>query len=234
MTGTLINVAAIIVGGMLGLFLGRRLSDNLKNTLIASMGLFTTAIGFQMFLKTENPLVVLGAIIIGAILGEWWKIEERTQSLGIWLEKLALGGSAGASSHFVRGFLSASVLFCTGPMAVLGSISDGLRGDYLTLSIKSILDGFISIAFASTLGMGVAFSAIPVLAYQGGISLVASKLDAIISATMMNELTATGGILLMGVGISSILEIKKIRVGNFLPALAVAPLIVYILSLVIR
>jgi uncharacterized membrane protein YqgA involved in biofilm formation len=234
MTGTLINVAAIIVGGMLGLFLGRRLSDNLKNTLIASMGLFTTAIGFQMFLKTENPLVVLGAIIIGAILGEWWKIEERTQSLGIWLEKLALGSSAGASSHFVRGFLSASVLFCTGPMAVLGSISDGLRGDYLTLSIKSILDGFISIAFASTLGMGVAFSAIPVLAYQGGISLVASKLDAIISATMMNELTATGGILLMGVGISSILEIKKIRVGNFLPALAVAPLIVYILSLVIR
>jgi uncharacterized membrane protein YqgA involved in biofilm formation len=232
MTGTLIDVAAIIVGTMLGLFLGKRLSDNLKNTLIAGMGLFTTAIGIQMFLKTKNPLIVLGALIIGAILGEWWKIEERTQSLGIWLEKLTKGDSEGASSHFVRGFLSASLLFCTGPMAVLGSISDGLRGDYLTLSIKSVLDGFISIAFASTLGMGVAFSAIPVLTYQGGISLAASKLDAIISATMMNELTATGGILLMGVGISSILEIKKIRVGNFLPALAVAPLIVYILGLV--
>jgi uncharacterized membrane protein YqgA involved in biofilm formation len=119
-------------------------------------------------------------------------------------------------------------------MAVLGSISDGLRGDFLTLSIKSVLDGFISIAFASTLGMGVAFSALPVLAYQGSISLLAGKLDAIISVAMMNELTATGGILLMGVGISSLLEIKKIRVGNFLPALAIAPLIVYILSLVIR
>jgi uncharacterized membrane protein YqgA involved in biofilm formation len=126
------------------------------------------------------------------------------------------------------------MLFCTGPMAVLGSISDGLRGDFLTLSIKSVLDGFISIAFASTLGMGVAFSALPVLAYQGSISLLAGKLDAIISVAMMNELTATGGILLMGVGISRLLEIKKIRVGNFLPALAIAPLIVYILSLVIR
>jgi len=234
MTGTLINVVAIIVGGMLGIFFGKRLSDNIKNTVVAGMGLFTTAIGFQMFLKTENPLVVLCAIIFGALLGEWWKIEERMQSLGIWLEERVKGSSEGKSSRFVRGFLSASMLFCTGPMAVLGSISDGLRGDFLTLSIKSVLDGFISIAFASTLGMGVAFSALPVLAYQGSISLLAAKLDAIISVTMMSELTATGGILLMGVGISSILEIKKFSVGNFLPALAIAPLIVYILSLVIR
>jgi uncharacterized membrane protein YqgA involved in biofilm formation len=234
MTGTLINVAAIIVGGLLGIFFGRRLSENIKSTMIAGMGLFTTAIGFQMFLKTEKPLVVLGALIIGALLGEWWKIEDRMQSLGIWLEKRVMGSSEGKSSRFVRGFLSASMLFCTGPMAVLGSISDGLRGDYLTLSIKSVLDGFLSIAFASTLGMGVTFSALPVLAYQGSISLLAARIDAIITAAMMNELTATGGILLIGVGVSSLLEIKKIRVGNFLPALAIAPLIVYILSLVNR
>ena len=119
-------------------------------------------------------------------------------------------------------------------MAVLGSISDGLRGDFLTLSIKSVLDGFISIAFASTLGMGVTFLALPVLAYQGGISLIAANLNTIITDRMMSELTATGGILLMGVGISSILEIKKIRVGNLLPAIAIAPLLVYILSLVVR
>jgi uncharacterized protein len=234
MTGTLINVTAIVVGGLLGIFLGRRLSDNLKNTVIAGMGLFTTAIGFQMFLKTENPLIVLGAIILGALLGEWWKIEEKIQSLGIWLEKRVAGESVGASSYFGRGFLSASILFCTGPMAVLGSISDGLRGDFLTLSIKSVLDGVISIAFASTLGIGVAFSALPVLAYQGGISLFAANLNSIITNPMMNELTATGGILLMGVGISSILEIKKIRVGNFLPAIVIAPLLVYLLSLLIR
>jgi len=167
MTGTFINVAAIIIGGSIGIFFGRRLSDNIKNTLIAGMGLFTSAIGFQMFLKTKKPLVVLGALIIGALLGEWWKIEDRIQSLGIWLEKRVRGSSEGKSSRFVVGFLSASMLFCTGPMAVLGSISDGLRGDYLTLSIKSVLDGFISIVFASTLGLGVAFSALPVLAYQG-------------------------------------------------------------------
>ena len=234
MTGTLINVTAIVVGGLLGIFLGRRLSDHLKNTVIAGMGLFTTAVGLEMFLKTENPLIVLGAIILGALLGEWWKIEEKIQSLGIWLEKRVAGESVGGSSYFVRGFLSASILFCTGPMAVLGSISDGLRGDFLTLSIKSVLDGVISLAFASTLGMGVTFSALPVLAYQGSISLVAANLNTIITDTMMSELTATGGILLMGVGISSILEIKKIRVGNFLPAIVIAPLLVYILSLVVR
>jgi uncharacterized membrane protein YqgA involved in biofilm formation len=234
MTGTFINVTAIIIGGLLGIFFGARLSDSIKNTVIAGMGIFTAAIGFEMFLKTENPLIVLGALIVGGLLGEWWGLENRVQALGIWLEKRLTGSSEGSSSRFVRGFLSASLLFCTGPMAVLGSISDGLRGDYLTLSIKSILDGFISIAFASTLGIGVVFSALPVLAYQGSITLLAAQLNAIISDTMMNELTATGGILLIGIGISSLLEIKKIRVGSFLPALALAPLITYILSLVIK
>ncbi len=234
MTGTFINVTAIIVGCLLGIFFGARLSDNLKNTVVAGMGLFTTAIGFQMSLKTENPLIVLGALIVGGLLGEWSQIENRIQLMGIWLEKRVTGGSEGSSSRFVRGFLSASLLFCTGPMAVLGSISDGLRGDYLTLSIKSVLDGIISIAFASTLGVGVAFSALPVFAYQGSISLLAAQLNSIMSNSMMNEMTATGGILLIGIGISSLLEIKKIRVGSFLPSLIVAPLISYILSLLIK
>ena len=231
MTGTFINITAIIIGGLLGIFFGARLSDNIKNTVIAGMGIFTAAVGFEMFLKTENPLIVLGALIVGGLLGEWWGLENRGQSLGIWLEKRLTGSSEGSSSRFVRGFLSASLLFCTGPMAVLGSISDGLRGDYLTLSIKSVLDGFISIAFASTMGMGVIFSALPLFAYQGSISLLAAQLNSIMSNSMMNEMTSTGGILLIGIGISSLLEIKKIRIGSFLPALVVAPLISYILSL---
>ena len=134
----------------------------------------------------------------------------------------------------MRGFLAASVLYCTGPMAVLGSISDGLRGDDLTLSIKSVLDGFLSMAFASTLGIGVAFSALPVFSYQGTIPLLAARLNAVISTAMMDEMTATGGILLIAIGISSMLELKKIRVGNFLPALAVAPVIVYVLKLITK
>jgi uncharacterized protein len=230
MTGTLINIVAIIVGSLLGIFFGSRLSEHLKATIISGMGLFTIAIGIQMFLKTENALVVLGALLIGALLGEWWQIEERIQALGVWLEKRFSGSSEGGSSRFVRGFLSASLLYCTGPMAVLGSISDGLRGDYLTLSIKSVLDGFISIAFSSTLGIGVMFAALPVGVYQGAISLLAAQLNAILSEPMLNEMTATGGVLLMGIGVSSLLEIKKIRVGNFLPALVIAPLIVYILG----
>ncbi len=229
MIGTLINVVAVVIGSLLGIFFGARLSEHLKTTIISGMGLFTTAIGIQMFLKTENALVVLGALLTGALLGEWLRIEDRIESLGVWLEKRFSGSSEGGSSRFVRGFLSASLLYCTGPMAVLGSISDGLRGDYLTLSIKSVLDGFISIAFASTLGIGVMFSALPVFVYQGGISLLAAQLNAILSDAMMNEMTATGGILLMGIGVSSLLEIKKIRVGNFLPALVIAPLIVYAL-----
>ena len=234
MTGTIINVIAIFIGSAVGILFGSRLSENLKNTVIAGMGLFTTAVGVQMFLKSENALIVLGSLIFGAILGDWWGVEDGLQNLGIWLEKRFSGNSEGGSSHFVRGFLTASVLFCTGPMAVLGSISDGLRGDYLTLSIKSVLDGFISVAFASTLGIGVAFAALPVFIYQGGISLLAAQLNAIVSTSMMNEMTATGGVLLMGIGFSSLLEIKKIRVGNFLPALAIAPLIVYVLSLIVK
>ena len=234
MTGTLINFVAIIAGSALGILFGSRLSENLKMTVIAGMGLFTAAVGIQMFLKTENALVVLGALILGALLGEWWGLEDRLQTLGVWLEKRFSGNSGGGSSHFVRGFLTASVLYCTGPMGVLGSISDGLKGDYLTLSIKSVLDGITSIAFASTLGIGVAFAALPVLAYQGLISLLAAQLNSVMTTSMMNEMTATGGVLLMGIGISSLLEIKKIRVGNFLPSLVLAPVIVYVLHLIIK
>ena len=234
MTGNFINVAAILIGCALGMLFGTRLSENLKSTVIAGMGLFTGAVGLQMFLKTENALVVLGALILGAILGEWWGVEDALQGLGVWLEKRFAGNSDGGSSRFVRGFLTATVLFCTGPMAVLGSISDGLRGDYLTLSIKSVLDGIISIAIASTLGIGVAFSAIPVFIYQGSISLLAAQLNAIVTTSMLNEMTATGGVLLAGIALSSLLELKKIRVGNFLPSLVVAPLIVYLLSLIIK
>jgi len=234
MTGTLINVIAIVVGCGLGILFGSRLSENLKKTVVAGMGLFTTAVGFKMFLKSENELIVLGALIVGAILGEWLGLEDGLERMGRWLEKRFAGGTQDNSNNFVRGFLLASVLYCTGPMGILGSISDGLKGDYLTLSIKSVLDGFTSLAFASTFGIGVAFSAIPVFIYQGIISLLAAQLNSILSTGMLNEMTGTGGVLLVGIGISSLLEIKKIRVGNFLPALIIAPLIVYILDLVLK
>ena len=231
MTGTLLNIAAILIGSTLGLIFGTRIPERLQTTIIAGLGLFTAAMGLQMFLKSGNQLIVLGALLIGALLGEWWKIEERLESLGILLEKrFSRDTQMGSGSRFIRGFMVTSLLFCIGPMAILGSIQDGLSGDYQLLAVKSTLDGFASMAFASTLGSGVMFSSIVVLIYQGGISLLAAQLSTVVTEAMMNEMTASGGLLLLGLAISNLLEIKKIRVGNFLPALVVAPLIVWILN----
>ena len=244
MTGTIINIITVLIGGSLGLLFGSRLPERLKATVIAGLGLFTAAIGIQMFLKTEDPLIVLGAILIGALLGEWWKIEDGLQNLGRFLEarfipdpETASASSASTPTNFaskgdfVRGFLTASLLFCVGPMAILGSIQDGLTGNYELLAVKSVLDGFASLAFASTLGVGVLFSTLVILVFQGGISLLAVQLNALVTTAMLNEMTATGGVILMGLAVSSLLEIRKIRTGNFLPALAIAPLIVWIISL---
>ena len=233
MTGTILNIITVLIGGALGLLFGARLPEKLKQTVINGLGLFTFAMGVQMFLKTGNPLIVLGALLIGALLGEWWRIEDGLQGLGKKLEKrFASSGESGAeSSRFVRGFLTASLLFCVGPMTILGSIQDGLAGNYELLAVKSVLDGFASLAFASTLGVGVLFSTVIILVYQGGISLLAAQLNSIVTTPMMDEMTAVGGVILMGLALSSLLDVKKIRAGNFLPALAIGPLIVWILSL---
>jgi uncharacterized membrane protein YqgA involved in biofilm formation len=232
MTGTFINIATVLCGGTLGLIFGARVPERLKATVVAGLGLFVAAIGVQMFLKTGNAIIVLGSLLIGALLGEWWRIEDGLQSLGQILERRFGGEDSGAaSSQFVKGFLTTSLLFCVGPLTILGSIQDGLTGDYSLLAVKSVLDGFAALAFASTFGVGVLFSTLVILVYQGGISLVAAQLNAVITASMMNEMTATGGVILMGLALSSLLEIKKIRTGNFLPALAIAPLLVWILAL---
>jgi uncharacterized membrane protein YqgA involved in biofilm formation len=232
MTGTLINIAAVLCGGTLGLIFGTRVPERLKATVVAGLGLFTAAIGIQMFLKTGNPIVVLGSLLIGVLLGEWWRIEDGLESLGQVLERRFGGGeSQEASSRFIKGFLTTSLLFCVGPLTILGSIQDGLTGDYSLLAVKSVLDGFAALAFASTLGVGVLFSTAVILVYQGGITLLAGQLNAVVTDSMMNEMTAAGGVILMGLAVSSLLELKKIRTGNFLPALAVAPLLVWILSL---
>jgi uncharacterized membrane protein YqgA involved in biofilm formation len=235
MTGTIINVITILVGGGLGMLFGARIPERLKQTVVAGMGLFTATMGLQMFLKTSNPLIVLGSLLIGILLGEWLKIEDRLQHLGAMLEQRFGGDAPEGEAHpdnnsrFVRGFLITSLLFCIGPMAILGSIDDGLRGDFNLLAVKSVLDGFGALAFASTLGIGVLFSSVIVFLYQGAISLMAAQLSSVLSNAMIAEMTATGGVILFGLALSSLLEIKRIRVGNFLPALAIAPLIAWLL-----
>lgn len=232
MTGTWINIATVLLGGTLGLLFGGRLPERTRQTVIAGLGLFTIAYGVQSFSMSENVIVVLISLLLGGILGEWWRLESRLQALGGMLEKrFARGNKPGDSGNqFIRGFMTASLVFCVGPMTILGSIQDGLSGDYSLLAIKSVLDGFAALAFASTLGVGVLFSALVILVFQGGLSLLASAAQAIISAEMMSELVAVGGILLIGIAISSLLEIKPIRVANFLPALILAPIIVALLA----
>jgi uncharacterized membrane protein YqgA involved in biofilm formation len=232
MTGTFLNIATVLLGGVIGLIFGARIPEKLKTTVISGMGLFTAAMGLQMFLETENSLIVLGALLLGTLLGEWWRIEDGLQRLGKFLEQKFSQADEDGSNKFVRGFLTASLLFCVGPMTILGSIQDGLTGNYRLLAVKSVLDGFAAMAFASTLGVGVMFSTIVILVYQGGLSLLAGQLNALITDSMMNELTATGGVILLGLAISSLLEIKKIRVGNMLPGLLLAPLIVWLLQIV--
>lgn len=240
MTGTILNIVTVLMGGTIGILFGNRMPDRVRQTVIAGLGLFTAAIGIQMFLKTENPIIVLVSLLGGGILGEWWRIETGLQNIGAWLER-KFGAKTSSHEHenvipdrqarFVRGFLTASLVFCVGPMTILGSIQDGLTGDYSLLAIKAVLDGFAALAFASILGEGVLFSTLVILVYQGGLSLAAAQMQALVNQEMINEMTAAGGVLLLGIAISSLLEIKPIRVGNFLPALLLAPLIVAALAL---
>lgn len=231
MIGTIINIFAVLLGGSLGVLVGARLPEKIRSTVVAGLGLFTAAIGVQMFMQSGNVIIVLGSVLVGGILGEWLRIEDGLQGLGSYLEQRFAGGkSADQGSRFIRGFLTASLVFCVGPMTILGAIQDGMQGDYSLLAIKSVLDGFASLAFASSLGIGVLFSSLVILIFQGGLSLLAAQAQAFTTPAMMNELTAVGGLLLLGISISSLLELKPIRVGNFLPALAIAPLILAILA----
>lgn len=231
MTGTILNVFTILVGGGLGVFIGARLAPRLRETVLYGIGLFTLAFGTKLFLETQQPLVVIGSLLVGGLLGEWWRLETRLEGLGARLERAFAGGPGdGGGSRFVRGFLTASLLFCVGPMTILGSIQDGLTGDYALLAVKSVLDGFAALALASTLGVGVLFSVLVVLSYQGGLSLLAAQAQALLSPAMVQEMTAVGGVIILGLGVSSLLEIKRIRTGNLLPALFLAPAIVALLA----
>lgn len=233
MTGTIINVAAVILGSLVGLLVGNRIPEKTRQTLISVMGLYTLAYGVFIFTKTQNMLIPLLSLVMGTIIGELLKIEEGLNSLGERIQrKLAIWNPnlTGEPQRFVTGFVSASLLFCIGPMAILGSIQDGISGDFQMLAIKSLLDGIGSIAFASTLGVGVMFSAVVILVYQGAISLLSGWIGQGFGDAAVAEMTATGGVILVGIGISNLLQIKKIRTGSFLPAIFLAVLIFLLLN----
>jgi len=233
MTGTIINFAAILLGGLIGLLAGNRIPLKVRQTLTSALGLFTLAYGIHIFAQTQNILVPLSSIVLGVIAGEALRIEELLNGMAERIQqKVERGANAGSpnAQRFISGFVAASLLFVVGPMAILGSIQDGLVGDYQMLAIKSLLDGITSIAFASTFGVGVLFSAPIVLVYQGAISLLAGTIGKGFDQSVILEMTSVGGVILAGIAISNLLEIKKIRVGSFLPALLFVVLIVLLLN----
>jgi hypothetical protein len=237
MTGTIINIIAVLVGGSVGALAGNRLPAKVQQTVMNGLGLLVLVIGVDMALGSSNILIPMFSVLIGGIIGELLRIEDGLNALGRvaeerWGHRLGQGRVAGWS--VTRAFVTTSLLFCVGPLTVLGSIQDGLIGDYQLLAIKSTLDGFAAIPFSATLGPGVLLSAITVGIVQGGISglamLIGSGLGEVTRETpWVIELTATGGVLILGIGLG-LLELKKIRVGNLLPAIGIAPLIVVLLQ----
>lgn len=218
--GTLINVAAIVVGTLIGLVLKQRLPERMSTIAIQALGLVTALVGLKMMLTTQNVLIVLVSMVLGGVLGELLRIEARLDSFGRRVEnKFSKEGGT-----FAKAFVTSTLLYCVGPMAIVGALQDGLLGDYSILLTKSGLDGIASVAFASTLGIGVLFSTLPVAAYQGGITIGASLLEPYLTSSIVNEMTATGGLLILGIAMN-MLQVTKIRVGNLLPAILVAAIL---------
>lgn len=224
MFGTIVNALAIAIGGTIGSVLGHRFPDKLKTTVIQGLGLTVLLVGMQMAIKSENILMVIMSIVIGGIIGEWIDIEAYLHKLGRWIEsKFNTGDGDG---KIAAAFVRTSLIYCVGAMAIMGAIQDGLKHDPSTLIAKGMIDGFSAIAFAATMGFGVALSAIPVFIYQGTLTIAASWVQALMTPPIIAEMMATGGLLIMGIGLN-IMEITKIKVGNLLPSIFVAVILTY-------
>jgi len=225
--GTIINALAIIVGGALGLLFRKGFPERIAQTTLQVLGLFSLLVGVSMALQGQELIMVLISLALGAGLGEWLDIEGRLDRFGRWLEE-RLNLKEGSPA---KGFIYASLLFCVGSMAIVGSITDGLKGDHSILVTKAMMDGIVSIPFAASMGFGVLGSAVPILLYQGSLTLLASKIQAFFTPAIVRELTSVGGVIVMGIGIN-ILGLQKVRVGNFIPALVFIVLLLYLRTFV--
>lgn len=236
--GTLLNMAAIVVGAGLGVLIGHRLPARTRDLITQALGLITLIVAalnvvdlldadWVADVGSSAPLlIVLGSVVIGGIIGSLLRLEERVESLGGWLQRRVSRGAQGTEgrARFIEGFVDASLLFCIGPLAVLGPLSDGLGRGVDQLALKSVLDLFASIAFAASLGWGVAFSAIPVGIVQGLFTLLGALVGSVMAASAIAALTATGGVLLIGVSLR-LLKVSRLPVADLLPALVIAPLL---------
>ncbi len=224
MLGTIVNAIAIIIGGAAGVFLKKGIPEKYKDAIMQGIGLSVLIIGLSGALKTDNILLMVFSTVIGIIIGEAAKIEDKLENLGKWLEN-RFGDKEGG---IVRGFVTASLIYCIGAMAVMGALESGLTGNHGILFTKSLLDGITAIIFASTLGIGVVFSSVVIFVYQGLITVTAAFIRPFLAECVIREMSAVGGLLIMAISFN-LMEIKKIRVGNMLPAIFI-PVFYYILQ----
>ena len=227
MIGTIVNVILVIAGSLLGLLLRKGIPENISRMIMVGLGLFTCVLGVKMGIQMERPLVVVLSLILGGVCGELLHIEEFLEGVGEKLKRLVK--SQGEAS-FTQGFVFASLLFCVGPMTILGSIQAGLQNKPELLFIKSLMDGVSSVILASAMGLGVIFSAVTVLVIQGGLTLLARQFSFLTDPVYLNDFTSVGGVMIFAIGLK-LLDIKIIKVGNLLPALLVVILLTFIAGL---
>ena len=223
MTATIINAIAVLCGTIIGLILKKNISSSFKNIVMLSSGVVTLVLGLQMAFEVPSAIAVLFSLLLGGFTGFALKIEDRIMALGN-----VIGGSEGGSD-FGKGFLNASLLFCTGSMSIVGAIEAGTTGDYELILIKSIMDGFMAIVFAASYGKGVGASVITILVYQGFFTLLGGWIEPVLGESGIAAMSAAGGFLLIFLALG-LLGIKQIQTGNFLPALVFAPLMQYLYS----
>ncbi len=223
MKGTLVNVAAILAGAGLGLILRLGISESCKRTILQAMGLAVLFIGIRMSLASQNSIIIVLSLAVGAVLGEMARLEERLDAFGIWLTEL-VGDRFG---DIGKGFVTASLVYCIGAMAIVGSLQEGLTGDASIIYAKALIDGTVSVIFTASMGIGVMLAAVPVLFYQGAITLAAGSLQTLITNPMLAEVSGVGGVLIIAISLN-MLKLTKIKLANLLPGLPLAVLLVWL------
>ncbi len=229
MLGTIVNVIAIILGSLVGVLFRKGIPEKYKEIIMSGVGLSVILIGIKSALSSDSLLIVIFSVIIGAGIGEFLRIEDRLEAFGTYLDRRVVRKSSDTGS-FVRGFVTASLVFCVGSMAIVGALESGLTGNHQTLFAKSILDGVTSIIFASTMGIGVLFSGVPVLIYQGALTLTAVFMKNFLVPETISQMTSVGGLLILAIGMN-LLGITRIRIGNLIPGIFLPLLYFAVVSL---
>ena len=222
--GTIVNVATVLLGTGIGLLVGDRVPERVRSTVLSGIALITFGVGMASFLETRNAVFPVVSIVLGALIGEALRLEDRLEGVGEALRRRAGGGGT-----FVEGFVTASLTFCVGALTIVGSLQDGISGDAQLLIVKAALDGVVAVVFTAVFGIGVGFSAISILVLQGLVTLLGAGVGDVLDERMVAEMEATGGPLILGIGLR-LLDLKRLRLASYLPALAIAPVLVAIFA----